>query len=358
MIVLMPVDETPLARRLRLLRPADGAGELARPGETGDVRAREVTAAWVRGALEGGLLDLPLPGGGRTVERFAALAQLGATDLDVARLAEAHADAQAILAELAPGLLGAGEQRRRLWGVWAANPPQDPLAAHRVSGGWVLQGTKPWCSGAGCCDAALVTARADDGYRLFAVALDGETSRPVEGTWPARSMRGSDSRSVQFLAAPAHEVGDPEEYLQRPGFWHGAVGVAAVWLGGASGVFAAVRRAHGRRPLHPHALAHAGAIDALLAAAQALLDQAGADIDDDPRDSRATAAVTARRVRAVAERSAAEVVDRVGRALGPAPLAQHRDHSKRVGDLELYLRQGHAELDLEELGRQILETGP
>ena len=116
-------------------------------------------------------------------------------------------------------------------GVWAANPPAAPLTATRADGGWVLDGTKPWCSGAGTCDHALVTARTDDGYRLFAVDLEGAT--PVDGSWPSAALAGSDSRSVRFDRHPAEPVGGPEEYLDRPGFWHGAVGVAAVWVGGA-----------------------------------------------------------------------------------------------------------------------------
>ncbi len=46
-----------------------------------------------------GELDLPLPGSGQTAARWAALARLGRRDLCLARLAEGHADAVAILAE-------------------------------------------------------------------------------------------------------------------------------------------------------------------------------------------------------------------------------------------------------------------
>jgi alkylation response protein AidB-like acyl-CoA dehydrogenase len=311
------------------------------------------TARWAHAVLEAGLLDLPLPGKGRTAERFAALRELGATDLDLARLAEGHADAVAVLDELEPGAASAG-----LWGVWAANPPADPVRARRTDGGWVLAGTKPWCSGAGACDRALVTAEAPDGYRLFAVGLSGDTAAPVDGTWPATSMRGSDSRSVRFTDHPAEAVGGPGDYVARPGFWHGAVGVAAVWLGGAVGVARALADAHARRPLNPHALAHAGAVDAVLAAAAAVLDGAAAGIDADPGDRAGQARSVAGRARAVVERCATEVLDRVGRALGAAPLALDAGHAARVGDLGLYLRQSHAERDLEEHGRQAMEAWP
>ena len=310
------------------------------------------TAAWAAAALDAGLLDLPLPGRGATAERLAGLADLGTVDLDLARLAEAHADAAAIRADL--GFDGPDDG---LWGVWAANPPVDPLLARQQGAGWVLEGTKPWCSGAGCCTRALVTARTADGYRLFAVDLAEPLATPVDGTWPAAAMRGSDSRSVCFEAVPAEPVGGPEEYLHRPGFWHGAVGVAAVWWGGARGVARALARADERRPLNPHALAHAGAVDASLAAGWASLAAAAGFFDGDADDKTGLTRLTAGRVRAIVEASAVEVVERTGRALGAAPLALDADHGRRVADLGLYLRQSHAERDLEELGRASLDAG-
>jgi hypothetical protein len=170
-------------------------------------------------------------------------------------------------------------------------------------------------------------------------------------------MRGSDSRSVLFSAAPAVPVGGVDAYLDRAGFWHGAVGVAAVWLGGAQGVADQLWAAARRRPLHAHALVHAGAIDAELAAADALLAQAADAFDADPANRSETAELTARRVRAVVESAAVQIADRVGRALGAAPLALNAEHAKRVGDLQLYLRQSHAERDLEALGALVVDAG-
>ncbi len=322
-----------------------------RPGLSDAV---ERTGHWVRDLVGAGLLAAARPGEGRTAERFALLADLGTLDLDLARLAEAHLDALAILADLGGSDLDAPGA---VWGVWAANPPSDPLRAERGPGGWRLTGTKPWCSGAGCCHRALVTATADDGYRLFAVDLDDPGADPVDGTWPPVAMAGSDSRSVRFDAAPARAVGDPDAYLQRPGFWHGGAGVAAVWWGGARGVARALHRAHTRRPLHPHALAHAGALDAGLAATWALLADAARRFDDDPADEAGRAQLVTGRVRAAVEQVATDAVVRTGRALGAAPLALDTEHARRVADLELYLRQSHAERDLEQLGRAALESG-
>ena len=57
------------------------------------------------------------------------------------------------------------------------------------------------------------------------------------------------------------------------------------------------------------------------------------------------------------EQTVRDVVDRVGRALGAGPLAQDARHGQRVADLGLYVRQSHAERDLEELGRLSLGDG-
>ena len=125
-------------------------------------------------------------------------------------------------------------------------------------------GTKPWCSGAGCCDRALVTARTDDGYRLFAVDL-GDAAARRRSTAPGRRRRCRAATAGRCASTrPAGRAGRRPGGVPAagPGFWHGAVGVAAVWWGGARGVARALARADVRRPLNPHALAHAGAVDA------------------------------------------------------------------------------------------------
>jgi hypothetical protein len=64
-------------------------------------------------------------------------------------------------------------------------------------------------------------------------------------------MAESDTRSAQFNSAPAIPVGRPDDYLSRPGFWFGAIGVAACWLGGARAVVALERHEYVVRGPHP-----------------------------------------------------------------------------------------------------------
>jgi alkylation response protein AidB-like acyl-CoA dehydrogenase len=309
-------------------------------------------ASLLRSLEAEGLLRLPDPGCGRTRERFACLAAIGEIDLTLGRLAEAHADAASILGELHAEPVRPGQ----LWGVWAAEPPNARVQATQHSGGWRLAGRKAWCSGAGIYSHALVTAHAPDGPRLFAVELSVPEVRPVDGTWQALALTGSDTRSVDLDDAPATAVGGSDDYVARPGFWHGAAGVAAVWYGGAVSVARALSAAASRRPDDDLLLAQLGAVDVALAGAHAALTAAADGFDADPSDRNHVAAVRARRTRGVVEAAVSEVLDLVGRALGAAPLAMDRRHARRVADLQLYVRQSHADRDLADLGRRLLDT--
>ena len=302
-------------------------------------------------AVESGRLDLPLPGQGRTWERWAAFTQFAEQDLSLARLAEGHADAVAILAELGAGPPPAGTR----WGVWAAQPPGPRLTARPARDGWRLDGVKQYCSGAHWCTDAAVTAPAPDGYRLFAVST--QTLSPVPGTWPATGMAASDTPDVRFANIPAVPVGPPGAYTGRPGFAHGGAGVAACWYGGARAIGRTLLTAAAERDVGPHALAHLGAIDIALCRARAALEEAAGEIDADPGDLKGGARRRTLRVRALVEGAATDVINRVGRALGAAPLCHDEAHSRRVADLTVYLRQHHAERNLAELGTLVAERG-
>jgi hypothetical protein len=118
----------------------------------------------------------PLPGRGQTVRRLALLGSAAEDDLVLGRLVEAHADAVAIIAELAGPPIGPGQR----WGVWAAGPA-DSLQAWPDGHGWRIEGTKAWCSGASLVTHALVDATTPYGQQLFAVDLgDPGSSRPLD----------------------------------------------------------------------------------------------------------------------------------------------------------------------------------
>jgi hypothetical protein len=119
----------------------------------------------------------------------------------------------------------------------------------------------------------------------------------------------------------------------------------------------ALRRAGTKRALDDIDHVHVGAVDARLWAAHASLLAAAHEYDTDPLDHKDQAAIIALRTRAVVEGTAAAVVNRVGRALGPSPLAVDGEHARRVTDLTLYVRQSHADRDLADLGSRLDAAG-
>ncbi len=360
--------------------------------------------------IASGRLDLPLPAAGATAARWRALADLAAFDVTLARLAQAHTSAAAILMKSA----GPAPEHDQRWGLWATEDPIGSLVARRGRDGWTIHGARASCPGAHVLTHALVAARViADGCEdarndtrndtregtigLFAVRLNERNvavatagSHGPDGSDASafQAMTGADTATVLFDGAPAIPVGGPgwstgstggsdpdAAYLDQPIFWHTRVDIAACWFGGATGIartlFAAGHTDHegeaghlagrtGRterteRRLDIHALEHLGRVDAVLMAMRCVLETAAREMDADPDDVGRSARRRALRVRANIEAGATEVLDRVGRALGPGPLCADRGYARRVADLGAYLRQNRAERDLTDLAAVVLE---
>lgn len=289
----------------------------------------------------------PLPGQGRTALRFALLAAVARRDLVLARLVEAHADAVAIAAELGYS----GVENGETWAVWAAGP-SDSVMARQTGGKWVLEGMKSWCSGASLVSHALVDAAAPDGQRLFAVAVRTPEVRMRPASWSSPGMQRSDTRSVTFAQTSAEAVGQPGEYLTRPGFWMGAIGVAACWHGGSRAVARSLYVRGRKGEGDPISMAHLGAVHIAISEDVAVLVAAAKRVDRQPSRDHSLLALT---VRDTVERNAVDIMDHVGRALGPAPLAHDADHARSVTDLSVYVRQSHADYDRAEIGRLVCQ---
>jgi alkylation response protein AidB-like acyl-CoA dehydrogenase len=308
----------------------------------------EDAAVAVRLAAEYGAL-LPMPGHGETAVRWAVLAAVAEANLTVARVLEAHTDALAILDEA--GMAGGVDLT---WGVFAAEAPEERLEAIPAGDGVELTGTKPWCSLADRLDAALVTAHVGGNRQLFRVDLRQPSVRPEPpARWVARGLRTVTSAPVTFSRTRAQPVGPPGWYLVRPGFAWGGLGVAAAWHGGAVGLYETLRRASGSRRDEMVGL-HLGTVDVALHGSAATLADAAERVDAGAAAGHA-GRLLAYRVRAVVANAVERTMRQVGHALGPAPLAFDEDHARRVADLQLYVRQHHAERDLAALGAELLD---
>src|ERR1700743_66919 len=291
---------------------------------------------------------LPLPGKGNTAERHRRLFEIGREDLSLAKLAEAHWDAIAILTESdrepAPDAL---------YAVWASEIPGQPVQLNREAKKLRVVGRKMFCSGLGIVDRALVTVGSPD---PCLVEIDLKNNRNAiemnTSDWQTETFRATNTGTITFdmaeISGPV--IGEPSWYLDRPGFWHGAIGPAACWAGGGAGLLGAALES---KRDDVHTLAHLAAIHANVWATETYLATAGREIDESYSDCNA-AMVRALPVRHLIEQACTDTLRRFARTYGPYPLTMIGETSRRYHELDLYLRQSHAERDLESLGRALL----
>lgn len=99
-----------------------------------------------------------------------------------------------------------------------------------------------------------------------------------------------------------------------------------------------------------------GEADLSLQAAASVLASAASDIDDG-RAGGGNGAVLAQRVRGVVASTVEKVLEAAAHGLGPGPLTSEEEHARRVADLQVYVRQHHAERDAAALGEMLLGRG-
>ncbi|MDN6866346.1 MULTISPECIES: acyl-CoA dehydrogenase family protein [Pseudomonas] len=306
----------------------------------------EALGAALRALVAQGLDRLPLPGGGQTLERFRHLADVAAHDLRLCKLFEGHTDALAIMAELGSPPMPQGST----WGTWAAEPPTAKVRVQHDGHCLRVHGRKAWCSGAAVVSHGLLTAWDEqDRQQLVAVPMQQPGVSVTDQGWHAVGMAATGSVEVVFDNASGVAVGGPGDYLARPGFWQGGVGIAACWYGAAQQLGQVLQQNCARRA-EPHALAHLGAVDSALHAAACVLRDAADRIDRAPK---ADARELAQRARACIEDAVEQVIRHVGRAVGAGPYCQDPHMAQLMADLPVYVRQSHAERDLAALGEWV-----
>jgi len=320
---------------------------------------------WLQQLVQQQQDQLPLPGAGHTLARWQALADVAACDLSLVKLFEGHTDALAILHELdADNLLGRiARPEHACWAVWASEAPPGRVTITAGASPETVQlnGIKHWCSGASSVDFALLTAWQADGSgpQLVALPLAQAGVHVVPDAWQAVGMAASGSFDVQLTRATGWRVGKPRAYLSRPGFWHGGAGIAACWYGGAMGLANSLHQSMvdmalrtGGAPWSPFKLAATGRVDVVLRSTALLLIDAARWIDEHPANDACT---TALRVRLAAQACAQQVLDEVGRALGPTPFCHNAAFARLAADLPVFIRQCSADADFAALGQQVLQ---
>jgi hypothetical protein len=297
--------------------------------------------------------ELPLPGAGATPARHQRLLEIGREDLTLARLAEAHWDAVAILAEA-----GRRPEPNQLYGVWASEKPGEALELRSSVRGMAVRGSKMFCSGAGLVDRALVTVGIPHSVLVDVDLRKNAANIRFDGNgWKTRAFGETNTSNATFadaVVSGGDVIGDPGWYVDRPGFWLGACGPAACWSGGAIGLVDFAMR---QKRDDAHTLAHLGAMYAAQWGLRSHLDRAGQEIDIDPTNA-IEAEIRALALRHLIEQLCTDVLRRIPRAFGPFPLAMDKAISLRYQELDLYLRQSHAERDLERLGTKLTRSAP
>ena len=312
-------------------------------------------ANWLSWLIKNKLDQLPMPGEGSTLQRWRALAAVGQFDLSLTKLYEGHTDALAIIEEIDQDGTDVPDGA---WCVWAAEAPGGRACIQPSDDGRViLNGAKHWCSGAVTGDHALLTAWEGDGSapHLVAIELDQPGIVIDSDRWKAVGMANSLSVNVVFDRAKGRRVGRPGDYLSRPGFWHGAAGIAACWHGGTVGIASALRKSLLRANSSDgsgYMMASLGKAELAIQDTASTLREAAAWIDAHPLLDASRVALTAR---LSAERCAKLVIEEVGTAMGATPFCLDEKFAKAAADLPVFIRQSHADRDFAALGERSLK---
>ena len=273
-----------------------------------------------------------------TLLRWQVLAYISGIDLTLAKWFESHLDALSILYEL-----GHGETQQGLWAVWAAEGHPNPI---RYQDG-KISGSKSWCSGAHIVDYVLMTYRDEQGKsQLLTVAMNQSGIDIDNSAWQAVGMQATDTATVTFDHVAATQVGTPNAYLDRVGFWHGAAGVAACWYGATASLASYLIESYQQKPNDYKAM-YLGQISSDLAVSRQYLHQVAYLIDSQPEDNHELAI---RQLRTNIEQLARQVIETVGQALGAAPFCGNAHFATLSADLTVFIRQSHGAFDLQRIG--------
>jgi alkylation response protein AidB-like acyl-CoA dehydrogenase len=135
---------------------------------------------------------------------FAVLRRIGAASLPVGRLFEGHVNAAQLVGLYAEASLqkrcGDAVRGGALLGVWGADG-KIPLTALVSNNGYVLSGTKAFCSGLGLVAAALVSAPMQAHTHLFYVDVE-DPARMDGGQWRVSGMRATQSGAMISMMSP------------------------------------------------------------------------------------------------------------------------------------------------------------
>ncbi|MCK5930941.1 MAG: acyl-CoA dehydrogenase [Fulvimarina manganoxydans] len=278
------------------------------------------------------------------------LRDAGATNLNLGRLLEGHANAVQLVRLY-------GDAGQHAWlekaleadtilGVWGADDV-FPARVETVAGGKMLKGGKRYASGLGMVAHAVVPIAGDDGQLQLYLLPVGDPARQDLSAWKVGGMQASASGRYSFEGVsvePGMMLGGVGVYKREPFFEGGIWRCAAVHLGGLEAILAmtvAHLEASGRfdHPLQTERLGHA-----ILHARTARLwvEDAGRRIED-PLEAETIpfAVAAASYTRLQVEASALAVMEIARRSVGLASFERDHPLESAIADLSVYLRQAN-----------------
>jgi alkylation response protein AidB-like acyl-CoA dehydrogenase len=307
--------------------------------------------------------------------------ELARVDLSLARCWESHVNAVVMLDGMAApaqkarwfeGIVKRGE----LWGAWGGEPqaraPGEAApfgtTVTQVSGGYVVHGTKVFCSGAGALQWSIlmVSTAGPGGIRhavgspetqlLLACELKDPSISIDTSWWNPIGMRSTCSHLVRFehtFIPESNVVGYPGQYLKEAWQTRFVPQYAATFLGAADGVYDFARTfiASQRKTGDPYVQQHIGQM-AVNVASGRLWVQRVAELWDGGREKEAQSAGSM--ARHAIEHLALATLEHAIRACGARCLNHPSPVGRMSRDLSFYTRHDNDDHLLATIGRSML----
>ena len=329
-------------------------------------------------AEHGGLGLGPLRGDAFTL--WMMTKELAKADLSLARCWEGHANSLLLLDALAgpeqqarwfPGVVERGDA----WVVWSGEPQaRAPGEAarfgttlERADGGWVVDGTKVFCTSAGGARWAILLVNpagpggarhtaSPDTLLMLACDLADPTVETDGSWWDPVGMRATVSHLVRFrrtFIPDANAIGGPGQYLA--GGWQAAFAphYAASFLGAAEAAYeyALEHLTTQGKQGDPYVQQRVARMSIHVETGHLWLRHVAGLWDAGRREE---AQIAGSRVRHVVEHLAQETVDHAIRACGARSLIRPSPLERILRDLTFYLRHDNDDQVLATVGRAAL----
>lgn len=286
---------------------------------------------------------------------YRILRQTAAQDLSAGRLLEGHINAHRLVRAFgSPAQIEAAEtamRRGELFGVWGA----DGAVPVRWDGRQ-LSGAKRFASGVGLVRHALITAASEMGQQLV-LARVTEAPRQHPEDWRMAGMADSLSGGFDCAALAGAPLGAADVYQTEPHFIGGTWRIAAVTLGGITGLLERTRaqlNARGFLDADAQLLRLAPLAIRLLAAHAAVL-RAGEGVEGAAgRQHPARAAALSIATRLLTEELGQDSIAAVERSIGLSMFALEDPVGRMARDLACYMRQAARDAFTLKLGRDLL----